>query len=84
MSKRISLNVESNLGYGADQIQTKLTLADLLEQVQDAIELWGDDTEVVLYQTNNRLGANYGRLAAYDLFDVTDTYEDGEGGEDDE
>lgn len=78
MSKRISLNVEGNLGYGADQIQTKLTLADLLEQVQDAIELWGDDAEVVLYQNNNQYGANYGRLAAYDLFDVTDTYDEDE------
>lgn len=75
MSKRISLNVESNLGYGPDQIQTSVSLADLLEQVQEAIVEWGEDAEVVLYQTNNGYGANYGRLNRYELFDATDSYE---------
>ena len=85
MSKRISLNVESNLGYGPDQIQTSVSLADLLEQVQEAIVEWGEDAEVVVYQINNRYGASYGQLArGYELFDASDTYEDGEDGEDDE
>lgn len=82
MSKRISLNVEGNLGYGPDQIQTSVTLADLLEQVQEAINEWGEDAEVVLYQSNNRYGANYGRLSRYELFDTPDNYD--EEGEDDE
>lgn len=85
MSKRISLNVEGNLGYGADQMNRPVTLADLLEQVQEAIVEWGEDAEVVVYQINNRYGASYGQLArGYELFDATDNYEDGEGGEDDE
>ena len=78
MSKRISLSVEGNLAYGAAQIENPLTLSDLLEQVQEAIDEWGEDAEVVLYQSNNGRGANYGRLAAYDLFDITDTYDEDE------
>lgn len=77
MSKRISLNVESNLGYAADQIDRTITLADLLEQVQEAIVEWGEDAEVVLYQMNNQYGASYGRLSdGYSVFDATDSYED--------
>lgn len=79
MSKRISLNVESNLGYGADQIDSPITLADLLEQVQSAIEEWGEDAEVVVYQSNNAYGANYGRLSGgYDLFDTPDNFDEDE------
>ena len=78
MSKRISLNVEGNLGYGPDQIERAITLADLLEQVQEAIVEWGEDAEVVLYQTNNGYGASYGRLNRYELFDTPDNYEEGE------
>lgn len=69
---RVQMNVESNLGYAAGQIDRTITLANLLEQVQDAIELWGEDAEVILHQTNNRYGANYGKLAAYDLFSSSD------------
>lgn len=76
--KKISLNVEGNLGYGPDQINTKVTLADLLEQVEEAITEWGEETEVVLYQTNNSYGANYGRIERYELFSVPDTYQEWE------
>lgn len=76
MSKRISLSVEGNLAYGAAQIENPLTLSDLLEQVQEAINEWGEDAEVVLYQSNNRYGANYGRLSRYELFDTPDNYDE--------
>lgn len=61
------LNVESNLGYGADQVQG-MTLGELLEAVQTAVDEWGEDTEVVLHQTNNRYGANYGTISQWDTF----------------
>lgn len=73
---RISINVEGNLGYSPDQIESRITLGDLLEQVQEAIEEWGEDAEVVLHQMNNRYGASYGRLNRYELFGETDTDEE--------
>lgn len=74
---RVQMNVESNLGYAPDQIDRTITLADLLEQVQSAINEWGEDAEVVLHQTNNGYGANYGSLAGgYDLFDGLEDDED--------
>lgn len=67
---RIQMNVESNLGYAPDQIARPISLRDLLEQVESAIFEWGEDAEVVLHQSNNGYGANYGRLhRGYDLFD---------------
>lgn len=78
MSKRISINIEGNQGYGPDQIREALTLSDLLEQVQEAIVEWGEDAEVVVYQVNNRYGASYGHLVPYELFDATDSYDEDE------
>jgi arabinogalactan endo-1,4-beta-galactosidase len=75
-AKQVQMNVESNLGYAADQIKTSVTLADLLEQVQEAIVEWGEDAVVVLHQTNNGYGANYGKVSSYDLFNSTDSDED--------
>lgn len=72
-ANRIQMNIEGNLGYAPDQIDRTITLADLLAQVQEAIEEWGEDTEVVLHQSNNGSGANYGSLSQYmDLFSGTD------------
>jgi len=68
-AKVIKMNVESNLGYAADQVHARITLADLASQIEAAIEQYGEDAEVVLYQTNNAYGAAYGSLEQYgDLF----------------
>lgn len=64
---RIKMRFEGNIAYTADDA-AGMTLADLLEQVQDAITEWGEDAEVVLHQTNNGRGANYGQLAGWPLF----------------
>lgn len=75
--KRIKMNVEGNLGYAPDQIDSVMSLGDILDQVQEAIEEWGEDAEVVLHQQNNRYGANYGKLSKWDLFsDPADEEED--------
>lgn len=66
---RINLNIESNLGYSADQINRAMSLGDLLEAVEMAIEEWGEDAEVVIHQMNNRYGANFGRIVSYDVFE---------------
>lgn len=68
-ANRIQMNIEGNLGYGPDQINNPVTLADLLAEIEEAIVEWGEDAEVVLNQTNNGRGANYGRLSAYELFE---------------
>ena len=48
MATTVLMAHQGNLGYGAEQVQTGVTLADLLEQVQDAITEWGDDALVVM------------------------------------
>ena len=74
---KVKLNHQGNLGYSADQIESRLTLAELLEQVQDAILEWGEDAEVVTLQTNNGRGANFGRLnGGYGMFEADDDEED--------
>lgn len=75
MAAKVLLNVESNLGYGADQVKG-MTLADLLEAVEMAIEDWGADTEVVLHQTNNRYGANFGTVHQWDTFSSSEADRD--------
>ncbi len=72
---KVLLKHEGNLGYSPDQVNG-ITLADLLELVEEAVEEWGGDTEVVLYQTNNRYGANYGTLYRWDVFSVPSSDED--------
>lgn len=68
---RVLLRAEGNLGYAADQVEgSVMTLADLLAEVEQAICEWGEDAEVVLHQTNNQYGANYGKLDRWDLFDA--------------
>lgn len=73
----VRMHYEGNLGYAADQMDTLMTLAELLEAVQGAITDWGPDATVVAYQRNNGYGANYGTLSQYGTFDKVD-------GEDDE
>ena len=69
---RINLNIDSNLGYSADQIERPMNLGDLLEAVEVAIVEWGEDAEVVIHQMNNRYGANFGKIADYDVFEASD------------
>ncbi len=69
----VRMHHEGNLGYAADQVDTSMTLAELLEAVQEAITEWGPEATVVAYQRNNGYGANYGALAQYGLFDQADS-----------
>lgn len=73
---KLRMNHSGNRGYGADQV-TGISLADLLEQVQDAIIEWGEDAEVVTFQTNNGHGANFGVLhTGHDLFEADESEEE--------
>lgn len=71
MSKLL-MHYSGNLGYADDQVNGQ-TLGEILEAIQDAIDEYGEDTEVVLYQGNNGRGANYGRLAnVLEMFELAD------------
>jgi hypothetical protein len=60
---------QGNLGYAADQIENANTLADLRDAIEDAIDRFGKDAEVVLFQTNNGYGANFGKICtSEDIF----------------
>ncbi|QBQ71205.1 hypothetical protein SEA_DAEGAL_3 [Mycobacterium phage Daegal] len=73
---KILLNHYGNRGYGADQV-TGMSLAALRDAVAEAIEEWGEDTEVVTYQTNNGRGASYGVFAdEYELFTAAEDDDD--------
>lgn len=61
MSNKILLGISDNEGYSPDQVNG-MSLADLLEQVQYAIDEFGEDAEVVL-SNGQRYGAGFGRIA---------------------
>lgn len=72
---KVKLNAESNLGYSADQVEG-MSLGQLLDLVEQAVTEYGEDAMVVLFQTNNMYGANFGTLSQWQLFDTAD--EDGD------
>lgn len=73
---RVLLGISDNEGYSPSQIQTDITLADLLEHVQNAIADFGEDALVIL-SNGQRYGAGYGRLISYgDLFESADDAEE--------
>lgn len=84
MSKQVLLSISNNEGYAPDQIHTKMTLGELFQQVQEAIDMFGEDALIVTAETGNQRGARFGSLSsAYgDLF--TDADPDGDDDEADE
>ncbi|QNL31060.1 hypothetical protein SEA_KAUALA_48 [Microbacterium phage Kauala] len=64
MANTVLLGVNDNQGYAPDQINTDVTLASLLEAVQDAIEQFGEDAKVVV-ANGQRYGAGFGSLQSY-------------------
>lgn len=79
-SARVILNISDNQGYAPDQIATKMTLARLLEAVEEAIEDFGPDAQIVL-NNGQRYGASYGYIVdsgSAELFESEGDSEDGE------
>lgn len=54
--------VNPNEGYSPDQVRTTLTLGELLEQVQYAIQDYGEDA-VIVTDNGQRYGAQWGSLS---------------------
>lgn len=59
MARTVLIGIDDNQGYAPDQISTAVTLEALLESVQNAIEEFGADAKVVLYN-----GQRYGQASA--------------------
>jgi hypothetical protein len=76
-TRRVILAAEPNMGYAADQIDTDMTLADLMALVEQAIEEYGPDAVVVTRDINNRYGADFGRLSPYDAINAADADDEG-------
>jgi hypothetical protein len=75
----VLINISDNQGYEPDQIDTPITLAAMLESIQEAIEEFGDDAKVVL-NNGQRYGASYGAFVqGYgSSLEITDAHQDEE------
>ncbi|MWB98312.1 hypothetical protein [Agromyces seonyuensis] len=79
---RVLLNISDNQGYAPDQIETRVTLGDLLDAVTEAIREFGEGAVIVL-SNGQRYGAGFGSISStWDgavEFEVSDADEDEEG-----
>ena len=66
MAKQVLLSVSNNEGYAPDQITGSMTLASLLREVEQAIEMHGPDAMIVTMESGNYCGARYGSLSTYE------------------
>lgn len=72
MAKQITLNIHSNAGYSADQVVDRtITLQDLLEAVQQAVEDHGEDAKIILNE-GQTYGANFGYLSPFEELFTTE------------
>ena len=68
----VRLNLQGNLAFAAADVPgSGMTLGELLGDLQDAIDRYGEDAVVVTMQTNNERGAQWGRIS-YNPFDAAD------------
>lgn len=62
MAKTVLISVDDNRGYNPEQVETEVTLGELIAQLQEAAERFGDDAKVVL-SNGQQYGAGFGRFA---------------------
>jgi len=70
------LSLNNNQGYAANQATNGMTLADLLELVEYAIEDHGEDAKIVTRDTGNRRGANWGSITLHSEIEASDDDKD--------
>ena len=77
MAITLLLSIQPNEGYSPDQVERRMTLAELQEAIEYAIDEYGDDAEIVL-DNGQRYGAQYGYIAGRvdDLFCEADNDDD--------
>ena len=59
--KKIGIEILSNAGYGMDQVKS-VTLGELRDFIEEMIEYYDEDTEVITVDSGNKYGAKYGKL----------------------
>lgn len=59
---RVVLNINDRQGYTAEQVKSPMSLGELLDLVNTAIDMHGEDTEVILFN-GDELGAAFGSIA---------------------
>jgi hypothetical protein len=59
--KKVGIGILANAGYGKDQVQG-VTLGELRGFIDEMIESYGEDTEIITVDRGNKYGANYGKL----------------------
>jgi hypothetical protein len=68
----VILNFDGNQGYSAEQVENRtITLRDLRDALEQAIADHGEDTPVVLADSGNQYGAQFGVFNSWvDLFET--------------
>lgn len=62
---KVLLAVTNNQGYGPDQVSGSMTLGALRDALEEAINTYGEEAEIVTKETGNRYGARYGSVDIY-------------------
>ena len=73
--KKVGIGILANAGYGKDQVKG-VTLAELKNFIDEMIEYYGEDTEIITIDRGNVYGAKYGKL--YLSNDLEDEYDEDE------
>lgn len=75
---QVLMNIRTNQGYAPDQIDRTVTLADLKAALEEAIEEFGEEAQVVVFGGKS-YGADYGSIDSYaDIFTSAKEEEEGE------
>lgn len=65
MAQHVILNIQDNQGYAPDQVASRsISLKDLLSEVTEAIERFGEDAQIVL-SNGQQYGAGYGYISKW-------------------
>lgn len=72
----VHMSIAERQGYSAQQVTNTMTLRDLREALEEAIEAYGEDA-VIVTDNGDRYGARFGGVDSYaDLFSQPERDED--------
>lgn len=71
--KKVGIGILANAGYGKDQVKG-VTLGELQNFINEMIECYGEDTEIITIDRGNVYGAKYGKLYLSD--DLNDDFDE--------
>lgn len=66
--KKVGLSILANAGYSANQVNG-VTLGELRDFIDEMIEYYDEDTEVITVDDGNVYGAKYGKLFLEDVLE---------------